>query len=132
MDGGGLSPRTKSLEEGNQARPDLQSTTARGRLGQTSLLQHDLHGAECSIEEAHGPRTVWTSPSINLPNLQLGCSSSPYGQLPDFSCFDPIEVVVELPNVKTNLSIFLKSLSSAKKEELFQPSNEPNHNELMM
>ena len=120
MDSGGLFPRTRSLEEDNQTGSDLQSTTMRGRLGHTPLLRHDMCGAECSTEKADGLRMVWTSTSINFPNLHSGFSSLHYEQLPELSCFDPVEVVVGSPNVETNKPInFSKEfqwLFPAKKE----------------
>ena len=69
---------------------------------------------------------------MNLPNLQTEFSSSHYGQLPNLSCFNPIEVVVESLNVKSNKSVDISKETQlsfpAKREELLQISNEPNPN----
>ena len=88
MDSYDLSTETRSLEEGDPTRPILQPTTTGGRLSQSPLLQDNLRSLECSNEETHRLGMFWSSPSMNLANLQMAFSSSHFGQLPDLTCFE--------------------------------------------
>ena len=69
---------------------------------------------------------------MNPDHFQTELSSSPFGQLPDLSGFEPIEGVVDSPKVKQNKSFDVQKETPlsfpTRKEELLQIFNEPNHN----
>ena len=88
---------------------------------------------EHSTEEAHRQRMVRASPTIDSLESPLGILSSPYEQLLNLSCLDPVEFIAEYPNVKSNKFVNCSNESSwlfpGKKQELLQTSNEPYQKE---
>ena len=77
---------------------------------------------------------VWTSPFLNHVDSRTNWLTPHYGQLPDINLSEPVEAIVDSPNVKFNKTVDVKketpSLFPTKREELLQIYDEPDHIDL--
>ena len=71
----------------------------------STFNQSPLRQNMCGEERSVGQRGIWSSPSVDSPKLLFEFLPSPYEQLPDLSCFDSVEIIVESSNVSTNKSV---------------------------
>ena len=78
---------------------------------------------------------LWASPTVNHISSNQELLFPSYGQLPDGDLFEPIEVVIDSANVEINKKLSVQEETQlslpAKREELLQLFNEPNHSNII-